>query len=109
MTPPADAADPFNTRRRIAIRLVVSQVVFALATLPVWAVLGLAKMDGASSALRQNLLSAAVAGYPLAVLVGAMLGWRAWRHARYPAALRWTSLPLVWLVPLAVAWYLSWL
>jgi hypothetical protein len=106
--PAASPADEFDTRRRIAIRLGASQVVFVFATLPVWVFLGLTKMDGSLSALQQNALNAAVVGYPLAVLAGALLGWQAWRHERYRVAMRWNSLPLLWLVPLGVIWYASW-
>jgi hypothetical protein len=100
--------DPLRTRRRIAIRLVASQVLFALATLPVWVFIGLAKMDEPHSGLYQDAMNAAAGGYPVAVLLGTVLSWRAWRRGRFQAALRWTSLPLLWLLPMAVAWYLSW-
>ena len=105
MTTEDAVSDPFRTRQRVAWRLGISQTVFVLATLPVWAFLGLEKMEG-GSALRQTLLNIAVAGYPLAVLVGAVLAWRCWRRASYPSALRWTTLPLLWLVPIGTIVYL---
>ena len=89
-------------RRRTAALIVVLQLFFAAATVPIWAVLGLMKMSG-GSVVGHRLLDAAILGYPLALLVAVVMSWRAWRAGRMNAALRWNLPPLAWVAGLAVA------
>ena len=89
-------------RRRTAGLIVVLQLFFAVATVPIWAVLGLAKMDGGSS-LTNALLDVAVFGYPVAVLLAVVMSWRAWRAGRLTAAVWWHLPPMAWVLGIAVS------
>ena len=97
-----EPGDALADRRRTAMLIVVLQLFFAAATVPIWAALALMKLDDASVA-EQRLIDAAILGYPLALLLAVVMSWRAWQAGKMTAAVRWNLPPLAWVAGLAVA------
>lgn len=88
-----------------AIALAVTHLLYVACLLPWLLFLALAVMaldePDATRRVVPWLVLAFVGAYPVAVLVAIIAGWRAYRGGRIPRSVRWSVVPLLWLVPMA--------